>query len=79
MPTLTGRPAVHSILERAVIERNEFASYYEAKETLHRFVTHYNTSRLHRSIGFVTPQQKWDAAHQMVVVSDTTILEEMPN
>lgn len=67
--------AFHSILEREVIERNQFASYYEAKDTIQRFIKHYNESRLHCSIGFVTPQQKWDEA----IVSDTTILEEVSN
>jgi transposase InsO family protein len=67
--------AFHSIVEREVIERNQFASYYEAKDTIQRFIKHYNESRLHRSIGFVTPQQKWDEA----IVSDTTILEEVSN
>jgi putative transposase len=67
--------AFHSILEREVIERNQFASYYEAKDTIKRFIKHYNESRLHRSIGFVTPQQKWDEA----MVCDTTILKEVSN
>ncbi|RRA98147.1 integrase core domain-containing protein [Larkinella rosea] len=71
--------AFHSILEREVIERNEFASYYEAKQTLQRFITHYNINRLHRSIGFVTPQQKWEATYQENAVYNTTILEEMSN
>ena len=67
--------AFHSILEREVIERNEFASYYEAKETIQRFITHYNQSRLHRSIGFITPQQKWEEA----MVCDTTKLKKVSN
>ena len=67
--------AFHSILEREVIERNEFASYYEAKETIHRFITHYNQSRLHRSSGFITPQQKWEKA----MVCDKTVHEEVSN
>lgn len=50
--------AFHSILEREVIERNEFASYFEAKDTRTRFSNNYNTERQHRSIGFVIPQQK---------------------
>ncbi|WP_461137411.1 IS3 family transposase, partial [Spirosoma terrae] len=54
--------AFHSILEHDVIERNEFASYYEAKEMLGRYFCHYNHHRLHRSIGFITPQQKWEEA-----------------
>jgi putative transposase len=67
---LTGQPALafHSILEHDVIERNVFDSYYEAKEMLKRYFSHYNRRaaphhRLHRSIGFITPQQKWEEAH----------------
>ncbi|TLU92011.1 transposase [Dyadobacter sediminis] len=67
--------AFHSILEREVIERNEFASYYEAKETIQRFITHYNQSRLHRSIGFIIPQQKWEEA----MVCNTTKLKKLSN
>ncbi|KAA6438756.1 IS3 family transposase [Dyadobacter flavalbus] len=67
--------AFHSILESEVIERSEFASYYETKETIQRFITHYNQSRLHRSIGFITPQQKWEKA----MVCDKTIHEEVSN
>jgi putative transposase len=54
--------AFHSILEHDVIERNVFDSYYEAKEMLERYFSHYNYNRLHRSIGFMTPQQKWEEA-----------------
>ena len=67
--------AFHSILEREVIERNEFTSYYEAKETIQRFIKHYNERRLHRSIGFTTPQQKWEEA----MPNALTMLEEMSN
>lgn len=66
--------AFHSILEHDVIERNEFASYYEAKEMLDRYFSHYNQHRLHRSIGFITPQQKWEEAQ---VVHDTTFSENL--
>ena len=61
--------AFHSIQEHDVIERNEFASYYEAKEIFGRYFPHYKHHRLHRSIGFITPQQKWEEAQ---VVCDTT-------
>jgi putative transposase len=67
--------AFHSILEREVIQRNEFDSYYEAKQTLERFFTHYNYHRLHRSIGFITPQQKWEQYGQ----NDTTLLVNLSN
>lgn len=66
--------AFHSILEHDVIERNVFDSYYEAKEMLRRYFSHYNYHRLHRSIGFVTPQQKWDEAQ---IVHDTTFSENL--
>lgn len=68
--------AFHSILEHDVIDRNEFESYYEAKEMLQRYFSHYNYYRLHRSIGFVTPQQKWDETE---VVFATTFLENLSN
>ena len=68
--------AFHSILEHDVIERNEFASYYEAKEMLTRYFSHYNYCRLHRSIGFITPQQKWEQAEVLI---DTTFSENLSN
>lgn len=52
--------AYHSILDRAVVQRNEFSSYYEAKVTIERFVEEYNHYRPHRSIGMMTPTEKWD-------------------
>lgn len=67
--------AFHSILEHDVIERNEFDSYYEAKETLQRYFFHYNYHRLHRSIGFMTPQQKWEETDVFV----TTFSENLSN
>lgn len=66
--------AFHSILEHDVIERNVFDSYYEAKEMLQRYFSHYNHHRLHRSIGFITPQQKWEEA---AVIHDTTFSENL--
>ena len=68
--------AFHSILEHDVIDHNEFASYYEAKEMLKRYFSHYNYCRLHRSIRFMTPQQKWDEAQ---VAYDTIFLENQSN
>lgn len=53
--------AYHSILDAAVVQRFEFASYYDAKSTLDRFMTHYNERRRHRSIDMLTPCEKWEA------------------
>jgi transposase InsO family protein len=53
--------AFHSILQRDVILRFEFQSYYEAKTTIERFIERYNYRRPHRSISFMTPEEKWQA------------------
>lgn len=67
--------AFHSILDQIVVQRYEFDSYYEAKETLRRFFNHYNYNRRHRSLGFITPQEKWEIA----MACDSTILENLSN
>ena len=51
--------AYHSILQRTVIDRNEFEGFYEAVSTIGRFVQFYNNRRPHRSIEFMTPEEKW--------------------
>ncbi len=51
--------AYHSILQRTVIDRQEFESYYEANCTIKRFVDFYNNRRPHRSIAFMRPEEKW--------------------
>lgn len=55
---------------RAIMSRTADA----AKEMLERYFSHYNHHRLHRSIGFITPQQKWEEAQ---VVYDTTFSENL--
>jgi putative transposase len=52
--------AYHSILQLRVIDKNEFESFYEANCCIERFVDFYNTHP-HRSIGFLTPEEKWQA------------------
>lgn len=52
--------AFHSNIRRDVLSKNEFMSYYEAKLKIDAYMHHYNTKRRHRSIGKITPQQKWD-------------------
>ena len=50
----------HSTLQRDVIERYEWSSYYEAKTILDAYMKFYNEQYLHRSIGMITPSQKWE-------------------
>ena len=49
--------AYHSIIQREVVERYEFAGYYEAKQTFVAYVEFYNNERLHGGIDYKTPQQ----------------------
>jgi len=51
--------AFHSIVQREVIERYEFAGFYDAKQTLFAHRIWYNTRRFHTAIK-MTPEQKWE-------------------
>lgn len=51
--------AFHSIVQREVVDRYEFDSFYHAKHTLAAHRTWYDNKRNHRSIG-MTPKHKWD-------------------
>jgi hypothetical protein len=51
--------AFHSILQRELIDRFEFSSYYEAKQHLEKYMQWYNYERKHRKLGRITPHQKW--------------------
>ena len=52
--------AFHSILDREVIQRFDFESYYESKQTLSAYMNFYNTKRLHGSLKRKTPMQVWN-------------------
>lgn len=52
--------AFHSLLQREVIERFEFADAYDAKLTIDAYMEHYNSVRLHGAIGRITPNTKWE-------------------
>jgi len=68
--------AYHSILEKEVMQRFEFASFYEAKLTMEAWVDFYNNRRLHGGIGMRTPQQVWDEYEQAVESSGQPIAAE---
>jgi putative transposase len=51
--------AFHSILQRELIERFEFSSFYEANKHMEDYMQWYNFERKHRRLGRITPQQKW--------------------
>lgn len=52
--------AFHSILDREVIQRFDFESYYESKQTLSAYMNFYNARRLHGSLKRKTPMQVWN-------------------
>src|SRR5690606_19001240 len=56
---IIAKEAFHSILQRELIERFEFSSYYEAKQHIEKYMQWYNYERKHRKLGRITPHQKW--------------------
>lgn len=52
--------AFHSIIDREVVQRFEFSSYYEAKITFEEHLCWYNNKRRHGQIGRITPKEKWN-------------------
>jgi transposase InsO family protein len=50
----------HSILEREVIQRFDFSSYYDAKLTIMAYMDYYNNRRRHGSLRRKSPMQKWN-------------------
>ena len=51
--------AFHSILDRELIQRFEFSSYYGARKHIEQYIDWYNDRRRHKEIGRITPNQKW--------------------
>lgn len=52
--------AYHSILDRAVIQRYQFESIYDAGLVMNRWKNFYNDRRLHGRLKNKTPQKTWD-------------------
>jgi putative transposase len=61
--------AFHSIVQREVVERFDFLSYYEAKQTFRKHFQWYNTVRKHGQIGRITPLQRWNQQQNGIFVS----------
>lgn len=49
--------AWHSIVERSICKKMEFADLNEAKQTFEEYIDFYNTERVHSGIGFKCPKQ----------------------
>lgn len=52
--------AFHSIQQRELIDRFSFASYYEAKQHIEKYMHWYNQVRRHGALKGLTPMQKWE-------------------
>ena len=68
--------AFHSILEREVIQRFDFESYYESKQTIAAYMDFYNNKRLHGSLKRRTPMQVWNEYCQSLS-TDKQLLAEV--
>ena len=66
--------AYHSILQTEVVERFEFAGYYEAKLTIEAYVDFYNNRRIHRGIGGKKPQQLWNEYETLILKEKTNFV-----
>lgn len=62
--------AYHSILQKEVVDRFEFAGYYEAKQTIEAYVEFYNNRRIHSGINYKTPSLKWDEFYKSKSVTN---------
>lgn len=49
----------HSIMQRELIDRHQFDSYYDAKQHMEKYMWWYNYLRRHERIGNITPCRKW--------------------
>ena len=56
--------AFHSILDREVIQRFDFESFYESKQTIAAYMDFYNNKRLHGSLKRKTPMKVWNEHYQ---------------
>jgi transposase InsO family protein len=54
--------AFHSVLDRELIQRFEFSSFYDANKHIEQYIEWYNDRRKHKEIGRMTPNQKWAQA-----------------
>lgn len=52
--------AFHSIQQRELIDRFTFASYYDAKQHIEKYMHWYNQIRRHGALRGITPMQRWE-------------------
>lgn len=50
-----------------VYVKEQYQSFYEAKEDIEQFIEYYNSERLHQGIDFVTPDQKYNGKADKII------------
>jgi transposase InsO family protein len=58
--------AYHGTLKRDIFNRFDYYSFKEIEAILKRYVTFYNTFRIHGLLGKITPQEKWEASKHLI-------------
>ncbi|MFN8414806.1 MAG: IS3 family transposase [Cytophagaceae bacterium] len=69
--------AFHSILQRELIDKYEFSSYYEAKEHMIKYMQWYNYERKHKKLGRITPHQKWQTSFSILTDKQREKVDEL--
>jgi hypothetical protein len=67
----------HSIMQRELIDRHQFESYYDAKMHMEKYIWWYNYLRRHASIGNVTPCKKWVQGMTGAIIKQLNKADEM--
>ena len=47
--------------------KEQYQSFYEAKEDIEEFIKYYNSERLHQGINFITPNQKYNGQGDKII------------
>ena len=64
--------AYHGILKKEVFSRVEYKTFGDIEQILKRYVTFYNTTRLHGLLGRITPMQKWNQDKHAILMKKLT-------
>lgn len=66
--------ALHSNLQREVIDRFEFDSIYHAQMIINRYYSWYNEKRRHGSLGRIAPDTAWQNYYSLHPMKTTNLL-----
>jgi len=64
--------AYHGILKKEVFTRFDYRTFGEIEQILKRYVVFYNNHRLHGLLGRITPMEKWNQDHRLMLMKKCT-------